>query len=171
MTGTLVVAIIALCVSTATLTWQIVLYLLGASRPKVELRIGGMNEMGAMTAPIGGIDLDQLVRQGYETLVLAVEVQNRGRLAVSITAWRIAFDNAASYTQPNWAPNDRVALPHRLEPGAEAIFLCPLSEVNVAARALRKSSKPPKSCRASVSFGTGKTVRSKTRMALPVTKD
>lgn len=168
MSAALVVAILALVISTASLTWQIVQFLLGASRPQVDLKIGAMSESGALTAPVEGFRLDQLMRQGYTTPLLAVEVRNRGRLAVSVTNWTIAFDNGASYTQPSWPPNDRVALPYRLEPGAEATFLCPLAEVDVAAHALQSLSKPPTSCRASASFGTGRTLRSKTRLAVPI---
>ncbi|NYJ07039.1 hypothetical protein [Petropleomorpha daqingensis] len=168
MTGTFIIALLALVISTASLTWQVVQFILGASRPRVGLMIGGMNANGAVTAPVKGFRLEQLVRQGCSTPILAVQVQNRGRLAVSVTNWSISFDNKASYTLPSWQPNDRVSLPCRLEPGAEVTFLCPLDEVDAASRLLQASSKPPKWCQASASFGSGKTVRSRTHLPIPI---
>lgn len=168
MTGTLVVAIVALVVSTSTLTWQVVQYALSASRPQVNLRVGALNWDGAITGPASVIDLQALRAQGADQAVLAVEVRNRGRLATSVTGWSIAFDNGASFSYPGWKLNeDRAPLPHRLEPGAEVSFLCPLENVDRIAIGMRTANKPISSGRAAASFGDGRTKTSKDSVQLP----
>lgn len=164
MTGTLLMAVLALIISTASLSWQIVLYLLGASRPVVQLQAGGLVEDEAIIMPIGAADSDQLKRHGFGIPVVAVTIQNRGRLAVSVTSWSIAFDNGAKFLPPKWYPNDQSPLPHRLDPGAEVTFLCELRRIEVAGAGMRDATKPPKYCRGSATFGTGKTVYSHTKL-------
>lgn len=168
MTGTLVVAIVALGISTSTLTWQVVHYALSASRPQVNLRVGALNWGGAITGPASVIDLPALRAQGADQAVLVVEVRNRGRLATSVTGWSIKVDNGASFSFPGWKLNeDRAPLPHRLEPGAEVSFLCPLENVDRIAIGMRATSRPISSGRATASFGDGRTKMSKDSVRLP----
>lgn len=168
MTSTFILAVLALIISTSSLTWQIVQYLLGASRPFVDLQAGGLVEGEAVIMPIEGTDFGQLDRMGFGTPVVAVQIQNRGRLAVSVTSWSITFDNGARFIPSDWYPNDKAPLPHRLEPGAEVIYLCDLHHIAASELDMRRSKKPAKSCRAAASFGTGKVVRSKTKLTFPV---
>jgi hypothetical protein len=160
VTGTLIVSIVALGLSATTLTWQVAQFVLGASRPVVELRYGAHNGFGALTAPVrvdrGAIDFEELTAQGYNQALLAVQVQNRGRLAVSVMNWSIAFDNGAFFNYPDWQLNDRTPLPFRLEPGAEATWLCPADAVHSAAQVFTAATR----ARASVSLGTGRIVKS-----------
>jgi len=55
----LLVSTIALGLSATTLTWQVAQFLLGSSRPVVELRYGAHDGHGAFTTPVlrgGGLD-------------------------------------------------------------------------------------------------------------------
>jgi hypothetical protein len=168
VSGTLVVAILALTVSTSTLTWQIVQFILGSSRVSAELRYGAHNGSGAMTMPVGSSppNFDQLKSQGWTELVLAVQVRNSGRLAVSVTNWTIAFDNGGSFTVPSWSVNGHAPIPYRLEPGSEQTWLCPLADVMAAASAFDVTDKPTRHLRARAALGNGKIATSKNRLAL-----
>jgi hypothetical protein len=167
ISGTLIVAIIALVVSVSSLTWQIVLYLLGGARVRAVLRVGALGPGGAVHGPVDErVDFSQLAQQGYPEPVFAVQARNAGRLAVSVTKWDVAFDNGASFFQPGWHPNNDRPLPYRLEPGDEAVWFCPMAPVVAAAKAFASSSHPVRLVRARVGLGTGKTVTSKSAMRL-----
>lgn len=168
MTGTLVVGIVALVLSASSLTWQVVQFVLGSSRVFTELRYGAHNGAAAVTAPVkaagGSIDVEQLVIQGYTEQALAVQVQNRGRMAVSVMNWSIAFDNGGAYSLADWVVNNRYSLPYRLEPGSEATWLCPFADIQRAVNAFSSSNKPVTKAFARVSLGNGKVVTSRNYM-------
>lgn len=163
--GTLIVAIIALVISVSSLTWQIVLYLLGGARVRTELRVGALGPSGVVHGPVAeGVDFTQLAQQGYPEPVFAVQARNSGRLAVSVTKWDVALENGASFFQPGWPPNADRPLPYRLEPGDEAVWFCPMAPVIAAAEAFASSSHPVRLVRARIGLGTGKSVTSKNAM-------
>lgn len=146
----------------SSLTWQIVLYLLGGSRVRAELRVGALGASGAVHGPADErVDFTQLAQQGYPEPVFAVQARNAGRLAVSVTKWDVVLENGASFFQPGWHPNADRPLPYRLEPGDEAVWFCPMAPVVTAADAFASSSHPVRLVRARVGLGTGKSVTSK----------
>lgn len=140
MTGTLVVAIIALVVAVVGLTWQIVQFLLAGGRVSVELRIGATNGSMVVAGTAGQVsqDFEVHARQGLDIPVLGVLVRNRGRLAVSITGWEVVFDGdgGGSISTLDWQVNAGHPLPFRLEPGAEVSWFSRLDQVAAGARAL-----------------------------------
>jgi hypothetical protein len=143
ISGTLIVAILALVISTSSLTWQIVLYVLGGARVRTELRIGALGPGGAIHAPAEApMDAAELAQQGYREPILAIQARNTGRLAVSVTNWDVAFDNGGAVSQPGWHVNNAYPLPYRLEPGHEAVWMCPASLVQAAIEAFAPSSHP-----------------------------
>jgi hypothetical protein len=78
ISGALIVAIIALVVSVSSLTWQIVLYLLGGARVRTELRIGALGAGGAIHGPVAeGVDFTQLAQQGYPEEESSISVDRR----------------------------------------------------------------------------------------------
>jgi hypothetical protein len=165
ISGTLIVAILALITSVSSLTWQVVLFLLGGSRIRTELRIGALGPGGAVHSPPDApMDAAELTAQGYTEPVFAVQVQNRGRLAVSVTKWDVVLDNGSSFFQPGWHVNKAYSLPYRLEPGDEAIWFCPAMPVHAAIKVLASSSRPVRLIRARVGLGTGRSVTSKNSM-------
>jgi hypothetical protein len=165
ISGTLIVAILALVISVSSLTWQIVLYVLGGSRVRTELRIGALGPGGAVHGPPDArMNPAQLAEQGYNQPILAVQVRNAGRLAVSVTKWDVVFDNGGAVSHPRWDVNDAFPLPYRLEPGDEAVWFCSAAPVNAAIKAFASSSRPVRLVRARVGLGTGKSVTSKNSM-------
>jgi hypothetical protein len=165
ISGTLVVAILALVISVSSLTWQIVLYLLGGSRVRTELRIGALGPSGAVHGPPESqVNPALLAEQGYNEPIIGVQVRNVGRLAVSVTKWDVAFDNGGAFSQPGWHVNDAYPLPYRLEPGGEAVWFCPAAPVHATIKAFASSSHPVRFVRARVGLGTGKSVTSKNSM-------
>ncbi len=52
MTGALGVGIIALVISASSATWQVAQFLLGSSRPTVDLEIGAVGRGGVVTVPL-----------------------------------------------------------------------------------------------------------------------
>jgi hypothetical protein len=144
VSGTLVVAITALAVSSASLAWQIastvVSFRFSGSRVAVELRVGAHNGSGGLLFPLDQrLAFEELVAQGYTEPVLGVVVRNRGRLPVSVTAWQLSFDNGMAYVDVTSALNRNKPVPYRLEVGDEVTWLCPLVPVEAAAHASRKT--------------------------------
>jgi hypothetical protein len=92
ISGTLIVAIIALVISVSSLTWQIVLYLLGGARVRTELRVGALGMEGAVHLPVDDrVDFAELAQKGFPERVFGVQVRNVGRLAVSVTKWDVVL--------------------------------------------------------------------------------
>lgn len=168
MSGTLVVAILALAVSSSALTWQIVQFALGSSRVTAELRYGAHDGGGAVTMPIADRppDFKQLASQGYTDLIFAVQLRNSGRLAVSVTNWSMAFDNGGAFTVPRSPINNHAPMPYRLEPGAEQTWFCPVHDLIAAAQAFDATSKPVGEIRARASLGNGKIATSRNRVRI-----
>lgn len=172
MTGALDVGIIALAISASSATWQVAQFLLGSSRPTVDLEIGAVGRGGVVSIPlkpgsqVNG--LRSLIEQGYTQPIVAVKVRNKGRLAVSITGWAVAFNNGSTFQLPGWDVNEGHPLPYRLEPGAEVSYYCPLDDVERTQSAFRGIGPPIQVCRAQASFGTGKVLKSKAALVLPL---
>jgi hypothetical protein len=167
ISGTLIVAIIALVISVSSLTWQVVLYLLGGARVRTELRIGALGSGTlAVHAPVDKpVDFAHLGQQGFDQPVFVVQVRNAGRLAASITKWDIAFDNGGACSLPTWHVNNDRPLPYRLEPGDEAGWYCPVAGVRAAMDAFAATGMPVRFLRARVGLGgTGKNITSKNAM-------
>ena len=172
MTGTLDVGIIALVLSASTGTWHVAQFLLGASRPTVELEIGAAGRGGIVAGPLKpkhqAAALQSLIDQGYTQPIVSVKIRNKGRLAVSVTGWAIAFDNGFGYQLPGWDLNAGHPLPYRLEPGSEVSYYCPLEDVTKVEYSCREAGPLVHYCQAQASFGTGKVLKSKITLALPL---
>jgi hypothetical protein len=166
ISGTLIVAIIALVISVSSLTWQVVLYLLGGARVRTELRIGALGVGAAVHAPVSEhVAFAHLAQQGFDEPVFVVRARNAGRLAASITKWEIAFDNGGAMSLPQWDANKDHPLPYRLEPGGEAVWFCPTAPIRKAIDAYAAVGMPVRLLRAQVGLGgTGKSVTSKNAM-------
>lgn len=167
ISGTLVVAMIALVLSASTLTWQIVQFLLGGARVSAELHFGAHDGGGVVHGPADKpLQWDRLTGQGYTERLLGVQVRNRGRLAVSVTAWSVVLDNGAAYSHGDWHINQKYPLPFRLEPGAEAVWFCPLEPVVAMGATFQKSNRPAGTVQAQAGLGTGRTVKSRNGLSV-----
>ncbi len=151
------VAIIALAVSSSTLTWQVLQFLLSSSRPKVYLGLGAVRGNQLASGRLGVARIDDLLTQGFDTPVATVRVHNRGRMAVSVTSWGIDFRGGMGLSNLGHSANDHSPLPHRLDPGAEAQWVLPLQDVHALLDGMRDLGRAPSQCRARIGLGTGKT--------------
>lgn len=93
----LVLSIIALCISTAALTWQLVEHLLTGPRIKVET---------TWSLPVGGLD--------YLPQCLTITARNVGRFPASVRSVGIALPgDQHAVISPFFVPEISNALPHR----------------------------------------------------------
>lgn len=136
----LVLAVVALVLSVASLIWQIASHVLSGDRVVVS-------EGTAM--PVGGID--------YLPTCRSITAANRGRTAVTVTS--IALDvgaNQFAQVAMHIVPQLSSALPVRLDPGDSASWAFPLSVDEEVRRA-------HPGARAVVGLATGRTRRAKRR--------
>jgi hypothetical protein len=134
----IVVSLLALALSVASLTWQVITHALSGDRVVVQL---------GTSIPVGAID--------YLPNCRSITAQNRGRTPVSVTS--IALDvgkglSAQIATHLVGPLSD--PLPIRLEPGASASWAYPISVDDEV-----RQSHPRR--RAVVSLGTGRRRHSK----------
>jgi hypothetical protein len=165
MTTALVLAIVGVVLSVASLTWQLATFLLTASRVRAHLRHGGVGRGGISFGPPGTFMGGRLAEQGFSKELIGVEVFNRGRVGVNITSWRIQAG------RESYRPvGDQLGpqLPHRLEPGASASWFAPMETVRrvVATSAEVLDGPNPASVRGFVQLGTGGLVKTKGTMSV-----
>lgn len=126
---TLVIAVVGLILSVASLCWQIAQHRLSGPRVRVELLWGGIAHDRAVTGPIQGT-LEVFRHAGVDTAVVAVKGRNHGRLPIDITGFTVEMDGGGGYSLPGWQPNP--SLPHRLESGSEVTFYVPFEDLQAA---------------------------------------
>lgn len=132
----LVLSIIALCISIAALTWQLVEHLLTGARVKVGT---------VWSLPVGGLD--------YLPQCLTITARNVGRFPASVRSVGIALpDDRHAVISPFFVPEMSDDLPLRLEPGDEASWSVPDDRIE----ALARENGPVSAWRAFVTLGTGK---------------
>jgi hypothetical protein len=162
VSGTLVVAIVGVALSTSALGSQIAQFVLSGSRVKAQIQVGAAGVGGALLGPPSpNFDWQQLIRQGYDQPVLAVTARNLGRTSVSVTGWRIIFDSGLQYFEPASDLNHDRPVPYTLAPGTEVTWLCPMEPLAAAEHAWNATQpEPAGAARARVLLGTGKVVTS-----------
>ncbi len=168
-TATLVIAVVGLVLSVASLVWQATTFRLSGPRVRVELLIGAVSRNGFATAPLGSgwqRSLEQLQANGLPTAVLAVRVRNVGRQATSVERYEAAFNNRASYslTVP---PPGCPSLPYRLEAEAQAVWWLPLEDVaQFVVRSQNVLSKPMTAAAMRIELGSGRKYQTEQRVTL-----
>jgi hypothetical protein len=125
----LIVAVIAVCLSVFSLSWQLVSFVLSGPRIRVQLDQAFRDPVqGAMlvTTPeaiVGG--LGKLRELGYLEHVVLVRVANTGRTAATVERWNIRFGNGALYLHPASDPVN-LRVPARLEPHSSVTWHTPV---------------------------------------------
>jgi len=96
MSGTLVVAVLALAVASVSLTWQARVFYLSGGRVRVELHKGGWAKPTTRIVTAKPSDMKKgwaswSAGLGYTTPIIAVKVVNVGRLPVTVSSWGTAL--------------------------------------------------------------------------------
>ena len=137
MSSTLIVAIVAACLSAASLSWQAATYLLNGGRPRAELLIGAINpDSGDVlrTNPHAQATPGEwklAAEQGFTVPVLGIRVVNHGRGPVTIEKWEFSVAGGPSVTVLRGAIGPELA--HELAGGRSATWYAPAQEVHASA--------------------------------------
>ena len=100
---TLGIALFGAIVGTASLTWNVVQFLLAGARPKAHLVVGAMSPgSGLVTgAPSTTIfeTFARLMKEGYTQRVIGVKVVNHGRAPTRAQSWSVkCLESGGSFT-------------------------------------------------------------------------
>lgn len=138
----------------------------------VELRGGLMTESvsGVVTGPLGGMDIIRQANPAFRSapLIMVTLVRNVGALRASVEAVTIDYlldghpDTPVSMVGENRLPYLNPQLPAPLEVGASLKWLTPAESPQLIARGIANMGRRLSHVRASVSLGSGETVRSET---------
>jgi hypothetical protein len=161
---TLVVAIVGAVTGVAALVWEAVTFVLSGSRVKVALVhvwLGGGSV--AVTVPLSEPIGKQPPSPHATVETLGVEVRNVGRLAVSVTDWRIKI-GPTELISLRGVPHNK-QLPHRLDVGEENTWFVEVAQIHAAVSAAVGTFGPVE-IRARASLGTGKSTTSRNSISL-----
>jgi hypothetical protein len=165
---TTVIAVAGFVLALASLGWQFYTWKGSGSRVKVTARFG---VFPAQMVPNGGLPTDHVFYpgpellaamrpQGYPLVMLIAEIQNRGRLPVTIQSclWQTG---AEAIGRPNQPPG--AAFPHRLGEHDQCISVIDLKSVMSLVDAPNRStaSKGTRQVQPVIQLGNGRTVRGK----------
>jgi hypothetical protein len=163
--ATLVIAVLGLALSVASLTWQAATFILSGSRVRAELRHGARNADVVAVGPLGSQRLSVLAAQGLTEEVIGIEVRNVGRLAASVDSVEAALEGGMKFAmlQSTIGP----PLSHRLEPQSSASWSMPAAPIRAAVGASAEVLKRPNPCKVWMEVTVaGKVVRSRQSMRL-----
>jgi hypothetical protein len=164
--ATLIVAILALVVASASLTWNVVQFLLGGSRPTALLVVGALAPGGMVTMEAGSDtakELDRLAAtDGYNQGVIGVRVINRGRAPTTVQRWEIKTDDPSGISLNPLGESIGPPLPHVLAAGAQETWVTDLAHAaRLAAATAGTFNRPLPPVYGVVELGTGRALRSK----------
>lgn len=165
---TLSIAALGVLLGALSLGWQVRTFALSGGRVKVELRVGAAHGSGShmVTGPIRPATRGQaeaLQSQGYVRPVVAVQVRNVGRLAVTVSGWSLVTSPGGTAFSPvgqSMGP----PLPHRLEAGAEetwAVETAPIMAMIHATASVLKIPAEQMTVRGRISLGDGRNVETR----------
>ncbi|MDT9591617.1 hypothetical protein RDV89_00965 [Nocardioides zeae] len=165
-----VLALCSLVIATASLGWQVSMWLLTAGRPRVRLKHGLASPVGSYLSyvPKSGApaDLYALTRQGISgEEVVAVQVANVGRIPLVITGYSLALEGG---TVRYHVHGEAVGptLPHTIDPGASAMWMAPMERATRLAHASTGVEEHRNRAFVVVETGLGRAVRTKTAVDL-----
>jgi hypothetical protein len=165
--ASLVVGIIALALSLASLIWQAATYFLTGPRVRVRLHEGYGGPGGLMLGPTSMYTkdgLDALGRMGYSEHILAVEAINLGRLPATVNHWSIKFGNGVIYQNPNDELNPK--LPYRLEPHSSATWQAPAEHFQSVQEDFTDQGEAAATVQGEIKLQGGRTVSSRNRLVV-----
>jgi hypothetical protein len=153
----LVIAVVGLALSVASIVWQAAQYLLTGGRVRLELLRGAMGRGLITTNRPDRWDGGAMAAQGFTAEILAVRVRNVGRLPVVVEGVSVAIDGGTKVGQTSQGASPN--LPHRLEGGSSELFFLPFNLVKQAALAtiaMRKRGEASIGARMVVELGDGR---------------
>ncbi|MEW2061127.1 hypothetical protein AB0899_10190 [Streptomyces sp. NPDC007002] len=171
----LIISIIALCVSIANVTWQAARFLLEGPRIRVLMKVGALGGASLVSAPVENMkNLDETFAswssQGFTQPVLVVEVVNKGRLGVQLVDFGVDVPKGASVKVIEGVITD-TPMPYVLEPHQEATWAMPFEYVVNFANACQGTwPRETHPISAYVHRAGGKKVRSARSLTLKLTR-
>ena len=169
-TSTLVIAVLGLVLSVASLAWQAVTYRLNGPRIRVAMRVGASNGTGYGTAPVKANwqrGVQQLQEQGLHTAIVAVLVRNVGRQATTVVRYEAILDTGMAWGLTG-APPGCPPLPHRLEAESQVLYYLPLQDcINMAYATAGSEKTKARHLQMKVELGSGKVLTAKERLPAP----
>jgi hypothetical protein len=162
----LIVAIVGLVLSVASLTWQTAMFVMSGSRVRASLLHGARGPGGVASGPPGKVRFEQLVAQGFTQEVIGIQTRNVGRLAVQIVGVAAVLQSGVRVTQLPGTVGPE--LPHRLEAQSTGTWFLPAAPVRAAVKATSGigNGKDPCKCWMVAELGNGKTVATRERALL-----
>lgn len=157
--ATLIIAVLGLVLSVASLTWQAATFVLSGSRVRAELKHGARNASGVISGPPRSQQLKALAEQGFPEEVIGIKVHNVGRLAASIDSVEAALAGGVKISM--LVDIVGPSLPHRLDAQSSASWFLPAAPIRRAVFASAQALKRPDPCRAWMEVEVaGKVIRS-----------
>jgi hypothetical protein len=164
--ATLVIAVVGAITGVGSLLWNVVSHSLTGARVRVEV-LGGWTDLTAVVAvPWPGFDPRTPPTSQFTTPVVAIRVRNVGRLPAWVTRWSLDVgDGTRLDDQVSMPGNDPLA--HRLDGGEENMWLLPYLLLDAVLVTLTGTATPVTELTASVSLGTGRSIRSRSVPVIP----
>jgi hypothetical protein len=165
--ATLVIAVLGVVLSVASLTWQAATFILSGSRVRADLKHGARNAAGVVHGSPRSMQqqLPSLAAQGFTEEVIGIEVHNVGRLAATVDRVSAALAGGMKYNFLSDVVGP--SLPHRLEPQSSASWFAPAAPVRQAVAVSAEVLKRPDPCEAWMEVEVvGKVVRTRQTMRL-----
>jgi hypothetical protein len=163
--ATLIIAVLGMGLSVASLTWQAATFILSGSRIRAELKHGARNAGMVGSGAPGSQPLKALAEQGLTEEVVGVEVHNVGRLAASVD--RVEAALAGGMKLQMLLDVTGPSLPHRLEPQSSAAWFVPAAPIRRAVAVSAQVLKRPDPCEMWMEVEVvGKLVRTRQSMRL-----
>jgi hypothetical protein len=165
---TLVIAVLGLALSVASLSWQAAAFVLSGSRVKVELRHGAQDGVGnLMHGPPGTHDARLLASQGFVHELLGVQVRNVGRMPVDVEKVEAVLPKGIRFSHPQGHLGP--SLPHRVQPHSSQTWFLDMQPIRKAVYANAQTFGLPATqpVYVAVGLGTGKTAETNQRILVP----
>jgi hypothetical protein len=161
-TTTLVIAVVGLALAAASLAWQAATFALTGSRVRADVLRGVIGRGVLVTYPPenwGSASAAAHAAQGFTEEVVAVEVRNVGRMAVSVQKITAYLDNGIGLSPVQTQP----PLPFRLEPGSSERWWVEAAQVRAAIIASERTGVGGSQSKVhiAVDLATGKVVKTK----------
>jgi hypothetical protein len=164
------ISVVSLAIAGTSLGWQIASFMRSGARVTATLREGVLGPGNAFTWPVGeGPSAEHaasLIRDGYRTAVLAVEVTNSGRMSIDVDRVKLRLSFGMELWEPAGTVNPQT--PYRLEAHSNKTWYLHGANATSAATAAVKTgiASPPIYARGVVDLGAGKPVTTKERARL-----
>ena len=165
------IALLGAIVGTASLTWNVVQFLLAGPRPKAHLIVGAVSPgRNLVSGPPSAAIFETFARlatEGYTQRVIGVKVVNHGRAPTRVQRWSVKCMKSGIALAP-MADAIGPKLPYDLAPQANETWVVDFQAAYALVHATAKTfDQRPEPVRVVVELGTGKTLVSKETLMIP----